>query len=221
MREIRSLGSARGAPGNGRPYRKRVAASFSPPKARLAVIEPVGPARFRVRFDADAELRGKLERLQALMRSSVPDGDLVKLIDIAVTEKLERIEAKRFAKAKKPRKQLAETDTTPSTRHIPAAVRRAVHDRDGGQCAFRDKRGRRCSKRHDLEFHHKEPFGRGGDHSPGNLILMCRSHNAFLAEQDYGKEVMARFRDSASRAAVPVDVYGARIAVRPRWRSPG
>ena len=188
---------------------------------RSAVIEPVGPSRFRVRFDVDAELRDKFERLQALMRSSVPDGDLVRLIDIAVTEKLERIEAKRFGKTKKPRKGLAETDTTPSTRHVPAAVRRAVHDRDGGQCTYRDKHGRRCSKRDDIEFHHKDPFGRGGDHSPGNLTLMCEPHNALLAELDYGKEVMARFRASASRATVPVDVYGAPIAVRPRWCSPG
>ena len=188
---------------------------------RSAVIEPVGPSRFRVRFDVDAELRDKFERLQALMRSSVPDGDLVRLIDIAVTEKLERIEAKRFAKTKAPRKNVAQTDMSPKSRHIPAAVRRIVHERDRGQCAYRDKRGRRCSKRHDLEFHHKEPFGRGGDHSPGNLTLMCRAHNTFLAEHDYGKEVMARFRASASGSSAPVDVYGSPIAVRPRWRSPG
>jgi hypothetical protein len=41
-------------------------------------VEPVASARFRIRFDARAELREKLERLQALMRSSVPDGDLGK-----------------------------------------------------------------------------------------------------------------------------------------------
>ncbi len=189
--------------------------------ARPAVVEPLAPSRYGIRFTASAELREKLERLQALMRSSVPDGDLARIIDIAVTEKLDRVEAKRFAKTRAPRKALAETDTTPSSRHIPAAVRRVVHDRDGGRCAYRDKRGRRCAKRHDLEFHHKEPFARGGHHSPSNLTLMCRAHNTLLAEQDYGKDVMARFRASASRATVPVDVYGARIAVQPRWRSPG
>ena len=96
-----------------------------------------------------------------------------------------------------------------------------MHRRDGGRCTYRDKEGRRCGKRHDLEFHHKQAFGRGGDHSLGNLVLMCRTHNTLLAEHDYGKEVMARFRDSASRGSVPVDLYGARIAVRPRWSSPG
>ncbi len=189
--------------------------------ARPPLVEPLAPARYQVRFTASAELREKLERLQALMRSSVPDGDLARIIDIAVTEKLERVEARRFGKAKAPRMDLAETDTTPSSRHIPAAVRRLVYERDGGRCAYRDKYGRRCARQHDLEFHHKHPFARGGDHSPANLTLMCRVHNALVAEQDYGEDVMARFRAAASRSSAPVDAYGARIVVRPRGLSSG
>jgi hypothetical protein len=37
--------------------------------SRPAVVEPLAPARYRVQFTASAELRDKLERLQALMRS--------------------------------------------------------------------------------------------------------------------------------------------------------
>jgi len=169
------------------------------PPTRTATVEPVGPARFRVRFDASSELRDKLERLQALMRSSVPDGDLAKIIDLAVTEKLERLEAKRFAKTKRPRTRVAQADTTPRSRYIPAAVRRLVETRDEGRCTYRDKHGRRCTKRHDLEFHHRKPFGLGGDHSPEGLALMCRTHNALLAEHDFGKEKMARYQRRASR----------------------
>jgi hypothetical protein len=165
--------------------------------ARRATVEPLAPARYKVCFTVGTELREKLERLQALMRSTVPDGDLAKIIDVAVTRELERMEAQRFAKTRKPRKKLEHTDTAPSSRRIPAAVRRAVHQRDGGRCAYEDRRGRRCTKRHDLEFHHEKPFGRGGDHSPENLALMCRAHNTLLAEHDYGEEVMARFRRSA------------------------
>jgi hypothetical protein len=95
-------------------------------------------------------------------------------------------------------------------------VRRLVHTREGGRCAYRDKDELRCARRHDLEFHHKHPFGRGGDHSPANLTLMCRAHNTLLAEQDYGEDVMARFRSAASHARVPVDAYGSRIVVQPR-----
>jgi hypothetical protein len=193
----------------------RVAAPARPP-----VVEPLAPSRYQVRFTASGELREKLERLQALMRSSVPDGDLARIIDIAVSEKLQRVEAKRFGKTKAPRKELGETDTNPSSRHIPAAVRRLVYEKDAGRCAYRDTYGRRCAKRHELEFHHKNPFALGGDHSPANLTLMCRAHNTLLAEQDYGKEVMARFR-TTSRPPVPVDANGPRIAAQPQWLSSG
>lgn len=165
--------------------------------ARPAVMEPLAPARYKVSFTAGAALRDKLERLQALMRFSVPEGDLAKIIDRAVTEKLERLEAKRFAKTKAPRKGLAGTDTAPKSRYIPAAVRRAVHVRDGDRCTYRDGLGRRCTRRGDLEFHHREPFGRGGPHRP--VALMCRTHNLLLAEHDYGKEKIARYRRSGGR----------------------
>lgn len=177
----------------------------SPPPA---TVKPLAPARYKVEFTAGAELHDKLERLQALMRSTVPDGDLAKIIDAAVTEKLERLEARRFAKTRSPRKSLAETDTTPGSRHIPAAVRRAVHERDGGRCTFQDARGRRCTARDRLEFHHhRQPYGRGGAHSVYNLRLMCRAHNQLLAELDYGEEKMARSRSGAGQVSETRGAY--------------
>ncbi|MGD8895343.1 MAG: hypothetical protein PVJ73_04835 [Acidobacteriota bacterium] len=110
---------------------------------RPAAVEPLAPSRYKIQFTASAALREKLERLQALMRSSVPDRDLAKIFDLLVTEKLERLEARRFAKTKSPRKSLSETDKAPKSRYIPAAVRRAVHDRDEGRCTYRDRHGRR------------------------------------------------------------------------------
>jgi hypothetical protein len=49
------------------------------------VVKPIAPARYKVEFTASAELRDKLERLRALMRSSVADGDLAVIIEEAVT----------------------------------------------------------------------------------------------------------------------------------------
>ncbi len=166
------------------------------PIAPPAVVQPLGPARYKVQFTARAELHDKLERLKALMRSKVPDGDLAEIIEVAVTEKLERLEARRFAKAKTPRKGLPETELSSPSRHIPAAVRRAVSERDGHRCRYVDRQGRRCPERGQLEYHHRHPFGLGGDRSPGNICLMCHTHNAYLAAQDYGWEMMARHRRS-------------------------
>lgn len=154
--------------------------------ARMAAVQAWAPGRYKVQFTATATLHDKLERLQALMRSQVPDGDLAAIIEEAVSEKLERLEARRFATTTAPRKGLRETDTTPSSRHIPAAVRRAVRKRDGDRCRYVDAQGRRCSEGHRLEYHHRYPFGFGGDHSLRNIGLVCAAHNAYLAKHDYG-----------------------------------
>ena len=148
-------------------------AGAAPPSgpARPAWVAPLAPGRYRVQFTASAELRDKLERLQALMRSSVPDGDLGAIVEQAVTEKLQRLEARRFARTQAPRKTLSQSETSPTTRQIPAAVKRAVYERDGGRCRYEDERGRRCTARQGLEFHHRRPFGHGGDHSVGNISL--------------------------------------------------
>jgi hypothetical protein len=147
-----------------------------------------------VQFTASVELRDKLERLSAMMRSEIPDGDLAAIIERAVTEKLEGLEARRFGQTQAPRKRLADTDTSPASRHIPAAIRRAVRERDGERCGYVDEQGRRCSARHGLEFHHRHPFGMGGDHSIENVRLLCPSHNRYLAEHDYGRPAIRRHR---------------------------
>jgi hypothetical protein len=168
--------------------------ALSPAPSRPALMEPLSPARYKVQFTASAELHDKLERLSALMRSEVPDGDLAAIIERAVTETLERREARRYAQTRAPRKRLADTDTSPVSRHIPAAVRRAVRERDGDRCGYVDEQGRRCSAKDRLEFHHRHPFGMGGDHSPGNIRLLCSVHNLYLAERDYGRAGIRRHR---------------------------
>ena len=166
-------------------------------------LEPLAAGRYRVQFTASAALKDKLQRLQALMRSQLSGGDLAAVIEAAVTEKLERLEARRFARTSAARKALEHTMTAPCTRHIPAAVRRAVDERDGGRCCYRDAQGRRCSEGIRLEFHHRHPFGRGGDHSPANVALLCVAHNRLMAEHDYGPRSVVRDRRSGSGAEDP------------------
>jgi hypothetical protein len=181
----------------------RLVSPAAPPPAP-AKTEPLAPGRYKVQFTASSELRDKLEQLQALMET-----DLAAVIEAAVTEKLDRLEARRYAKTKAPRKTLEETDTSPRSRYIPAAVRRAVHERDGDQCGFVDKNGRRCSECRGLEFHHHDPFGRGGAHDADTISLRCRTHNAYLAEQEYGKHVMDRYRRPVDRVSEPAPWYDA------------
>jgi len=135
-----------------------------------------------------------LDRLRELTRASHHGGDLAALIEEAITEKLERVEARRLGKVKSPSKNLSDTDTSAGSRHIPAAVKRAVSERDADRCTFVNATGKRCSERAGLEFHHDKPFALGGDRSPANIRLICRAHNSFLAEATYGSRTIDRHR---------------------------
>ncbi len=253
------------------PERVGLRPAARPAEGRRSQIEALAPARYRVQFTASAELRDKLERLQALVRSSVDDADLVTAIDVAVTEALARRVARRFGGKPRVRpgqqragaapdelslqrttaappapagsrqgpskpqvpigrqvtaelpvcsRAVVRRSATPS-RHIPAAVRRAVDERDRRQCRYVDEQGRRCSARSGLEFHHRHPYGHGGGHTAENVSLLCRSHNRYLAEVDYGRERMGTVRPTA--APLPPAAPAAAGPPRPPSppRSPG
>ena len=122
-------------------------------------------------------------------------------------EKLERVEAKRFGKTNKPRKNVEDADTSPGSRYIPAPVKRFVWKRDGGRCTDLKPSGQRCTAREGLEYHHDDPYGRGGDRTPDNVRLLCKVHNALRGARDFGKEVMDQYRRSDDRVSEPLPVY--------------
>jgi hypothetical protein len=195
-------------------------------EAPRAVLAPIAPARFKVQFTASADLRDKLERAQALLRKKNPDCDLAEVVDEAVTLLLGKLEGRRFGTTDKPRKTLEETDTSARSRYVPAAVRRAVFERDGGQCAFVDEAtGRRCSCTDpgQLEYHHRNPFARGSGHDVDEIELRCRAHNQYQAELDFGADKMARHRRGTTRAGEPQAAYRLRPRAHrtPSRASPG
>jgi hypothetical protein len=99
-------------------------------------------------------------------------------------------EANSKAKPKGSRKNVRPR-TVPRT--VPRAVRRRVYERDGAQCTFTSPRGRRCTERCALEFHHIVPHARGGDSSEENITLRCRLHNQHAALSDFGHEHMGQW----------------------------
>jgi hypothetical protein len=153
------------------------------------VIQPLAPERFKVQFTAGAELRRKLERLQKLMSA-----DLAQIIDRAVTEKLERLERKRFGLTKSPRQSSLPEDKPTTDRYVPAALKRAVCIRDEGRCRYTDAAGQRCKERDWLEYHHRFPYALGGQHTLRDVCLMCHAHNQYEADRDFGRALMAQHR---------------------------
>ena len=152
-----------------------------------AVVAPLAPERYRIQFTIGHETHEKLRFVQDLMRRENPAGDLAVIFDRGLTLLLEEIAKKKVAATSKPRSDRpSATAPTPGierrSRHIPAAVKRAVWSRDQGRCAFVARRGRRCQERAYLEFHHIEPYAIGGEPTVSNISLRCRTHNAYEAE---------------------------------------
>jgi hypothetical protein len=145
-----------------------------------------------VQFTADEETRDMLRQAQDLLRHRIPDGDLGKVVHLALAALLKDLAKQKHAATDRPH---AATDRPHAvarlkvgmprqsgSRYIPSAVKRAVWERDGGQCAFIAGNGQRCLERGFLEFHHVEPYAAGGAATVENIQLRCRSHNGFEAE---------------------------------------
>ena len=116
------------------------------------------------------------------------------------------------------KQRVAEKCAEPSkgSRYIPAALRRAVAQRDGYRCSYvphvtsiegvdyvdvndanvngagkianGEPETKRCEAIHRLEFDHVTPRAFGGQNTVGNLRLLCRAHNNLAAKDAMGKE---------------------------------
>lgn len=106
------------------------------------------------------------------------------MFDRALSALLVELEKTRLAVASQPR---AARTSDPGSRHIPAAVKRSVWKRDGGQCAFSGARGR-CTERGFLQFHHVRPFAAGGAAVDENIELRCAAHNQYEADLFFGAD---------------------------------
>ncbi len=150
-------------------------------------VVPLAPQRYKLQLTVGIDTVRKLREAQALLRHQIPDGDLAKVLDRALTLLLRELSRQKFAATERPRPG-AGTPAGPrlASRHIPAEVRRTVWARDGGRCAFVGEDGRRCGERSFLEFHHVVPHAMGGASTVDNIQLRCRAHNNYEAERYYG-----------------------------------
>jgi hypothetical protein len=152
--------------------RKKKCAETDRPRAKSAPLEDA-----TVQSRPEAESRNEPAESRPAPAEPPPAGDDVAPLSAAPA----RQTARQAARAKR-------------TRYIAAAVRREVWDRDGGRCAYVDAEGRRCAETARLDVHHKFPHAKGGEQDAENLELRCRPHNDLAAEQDFGREHMARMR---------------------------
>lgn len=158
---------------------ERTLASTKPTRPEQTVIATLAPERYKLQVTLSREGHDRLRRLQDLLRHRIPNADPAVIIERALETLLEQTERERLASTQRPR---AAGSAHSTSRYVPAAVKRAVWDRDGGQCAFVGRQGR-CSERGFLELHHLVPYADGGQATDENLQLRCRAHNAYEVER--------------------------------------
>jgi hypothetical protein len=223
------------------------AAGPTPPPPRPAVLAPIAPARYKVSFTIGAETYAKLRQVQDLLRHAVPDANPAVIYDRALTERLSQLMKTKEVTRSRPTGQAASLEpsahdggrphvgATPRSRRIPVDVQRAVWQRDGGQCTFVGRTGRRCTALAWLEFHHTVPFAVGGEATVHNVRLLCRAHNQQQAKRDFGLRDAVRVQETPPTygastqqlVAARVDARGVshfsglrvNLRCRPAWRS--
>jgi hypothetical protein len=169
------------------------------PRESVAAARPISvlsPRRYKIEITVDEETHDKLRSLQDLLSRSTVGRDPAAIISRAIDSLLVETLKRKAATTDRPR----QGNPPPRTRSIPAALRRAVWQRDCGRCRYVDDRGRRCNATSNVEFHHKHPFARGGRHDADNVELRCAAHNQYQADLDFGRDFMDARRRAGSRS---------------------
>ena len=172
------------------PVESRPVVETPPPRP----LVPVAQDTFKLQVAISREFRNEIREAQDLLRHRIPDGDLAGIFRAALALLVAEVKKQRFGIVPGPRTEAAPTDT--HSRHIPAAIKRAVYKRDGGRCSFVDDRGNRCPETGRLEFDHADGFARAHHHDVSAIRLLCRAHNQHAAEKMYGRAFMAAARTS-------------------------
>jgi hypothetical protein len=158
-------------------------------------VTPLAPEQYALQATISKSTHDKLRYAQELLGHQVSASDVAGVLDRALDALIHGLERRKFAATTKPsrghRRSL-------EGRHIAADVRRAVWERDGGQCTFVSERGRRCEARRGIEFDHVDEFARGGEPTMGGIRLRCRAHNQYEAECTFGAEFMRHKRIAAA-----------------------
>jgi hypothetical protein len=159
------------------------------------MVKPIAPGRYVVQFTIGEADRERLQYALELMSHRNPKGSLAFLNRVALELLIEQLEKDKFAATDDPAPAGAHWS---ETRHVPAAVKRAVWERDGGACTYVSPTGRRCGSRWFVEYDHILEFARGGVATVESIRLRCWAHNQLGAEDTYGAEFMEEKRRAAS-----------------------
>ncbi len=161
-------------------------------------VRSIGGDLVRISFDAPEELEKQIAALKGLLAHSHPNistADLFTLLcelgQKAWNPALQKSRSNRKASAHDalgPAKQETQlgTDALSQRQKISVHLKRQIWSRDQGKCT-------KCESTYALEIDHIQPIAVGGDNSPENLRLLCRSCNQRSAIKTFGLAQMEIF----------------------------
>lgn len=204
-----------------------------PPALRRAKIEPVSGTKSQIVMVVDVEFLARLKRAQSILSNTIPNGDLAAIfskgVDLILEKHANRVgpstRGKRAAASARAndatptvavesaRESASTTDAKPFAKPvsflrkaIPAAVFKAVWERDGGRCQWPTGAGHVCGSDFQLQADHEIPVAWGGASTVENVRILCRAHNIEHARRCFGAIWMDRFRRDRTSAGRSGDV---------------
>ncbi len=115
-----------------------------------------------------------------------------------------------------------ELDVGRKSRVVPAAMRRALQERDEGRCCFPG-----CENKRWVDAHHIVHWARGGETKLDNLVLLCGRHHRLVHEGGFGVsrkasgDIVFRRPDGRVIPTVPSPARGSAAELRGRNRAAG
>jgi len=148
----------------------------------------------------------KLKKAQSLLSHVVHDGGFAEIIEVLCDKLIQKKEGKALIKSSprmkkesenKPtagvavepvdndQESLAEDKSTaaPAVQNpkrrttIPVSLQRLIYQRAQACCEYMSSTGHRCRSRYQTQLDHILPVAKGGGNEPGNLRVLCRTHN--------------------------------------------
>ncbi|MFN8588750.1 MAG: HNH endonuclease [Candidatus Eisenbacteria bacterium] len=168
-----------------------------------------------LRVELTDEEFAAFQQARDLLSHVVRNGDPAVVVARALAHYAAHLHRRRFGA----KRAAAEVKRVPRGRHIPAALRHEVAERDGCCCAFVGADGHRCGDTRGLQFDHIVPLAQGGETTAANLRLLCAHHNRHEAAKRLGAEHVAARREQRERARALEHAAQQREAARAEARA--
>jgi hypothetical protein len=189
----------------------RAAAPTPGPREERDRVEPLTAKSSRIHVTVSRGFLEKVEAARSALSHSMPDATLADVLEAGLDLVL-AAHAKRKGLVAKPRK----TPPPSTSDHIPAHVKRAVWERDGGRCAYPMPGGGVCASTHKLELDHLVARALGGKPTVENIGLRCRAHNLANARETFGDALMDVYTRNPRKPDLvrePVAACGGRLGL--------